>query len=68
MPDVSGRTVYGKDGKSRTIEDKSFDAAGKPTARTRVYERQQGPAALESPTVRRLVNRRRPAGADQGSL
>jgi len=40
MPDVSGRTVYGKDGKSRTIKDKSTDAAGKPTARTRVYERQ----------------------------
>jgi hypothetical protein len=37
---VSGRTVYSKDGKSRTIKDKSTDAAGKSTARTRVYQRQ----------------------------
>ena len=39
-PEVSGRTVYSKDGKSRTIKDKSTDGAGKPTTRTRVYERQ----------------------------
>jgi hypothetical protein len=39
-PVVSGRTVYSKDGKSRTITDKSTDAAGKTTARTRVYQRQ----------------------------
>jgi hypothetical protein len=39
-PEMSGRTVYSKDGKSRTIKDKSTDAAGKTTTRTRVYEKQ----------------------------
>jgi hypothetical protein len=37
---ASGRTVYGKDGKTRTIDSKGTDATGKPTKSTRVYERQ----------------------------
>ncbi len=37
---ASGRTVYSRDGKIRTIDAKGTDAAGKPTTSTRVYERQ----------------------------
>ena len=40
QPEVSGRTVYSKDGKSRTIKAKSTDAAGKTATSTRVYEKQ----------------------------
>lgn len=39
-PTVSGRTVYSKDGKTRTIDDKSTDGAGKTSKRLRFYERQ----------------------------
>jgi hypothetical protein len=38
-PTMSGRTIYSKDGKSRTIKDKSTDAGGKTATRTRVYEK-----------------------------
>jgi hypothetical protein len=36
----SGRTVYSKDGKTRVIDDKMTDTAGKTTVRHRFYERQ----------------------------
>ena len=40
QPTVTGRTVYSKDGKTRTIDGKSTDAAGKATTSFRFYERQ----------------------------
>ena len=36
---MTGRTVYSKDGKTRTIDGKSTDAAGKTTTSFRFYER-----------------------------
>jgi hypothetical protein len=39
-PTVTGRTVYSKDGKTRTIDGRSTDAAGKTTTSFRFYERQ----------------------------
>lgn len=39
-PTISGRTVYSKDGKTRTIDGRSTDAAGKQSTTFRFYERQ----------------------------
>jgi hypothetical protein len=39
-PTMTGRTVYSKDGKTRTIDARSTDAAGKVTTSFRFYERQ----------------------------
>ena len=40
QPTVTGRTVYSKDGKTRTADGRSTDAAGKVTSSVRFYERQ----------------------------